>query len=202
MEFKILGCKIFISPLFVAFLCVVLLVDKTGVMVLGLLSVLIHESGHLFFMFLTKKKLETVNFQLGGIIIKSKGFSGYKYDFLVAIGGCFFNFLAFIIGFFCYYRFENEISLLFSSANFALMVFNLAPICGLDGMDLIRLKLLLKYPLEKVEKICNAISFIFIAISFCFSAVAVIFFHLNPSILICLIYLLILTIIGIKKRID
>lgn len=200
MQFWLKGCKISISPLFVAFLCVILFIDTTGIMVLGLLAVLIHELGHLFFMLISKKRLETVKFQLGGIIIQSKGFCGYKYDFLIALGGCFFNFLAFAISIFYYFETENEIFLLFSASNFSLILFNLAPINGLDGMDLIRLKLLLDFSPEKTDKICNIISYIFIIICLISSVFAVVYLHLNPSILICLIYLIILTIINIKQR--
>ena len=199
MEFSLKGCKISVSPLFVSFLCIILLIDTTGTMLFGLLAVLIHESGHLFFMFISEKEPETVKFQLGGIIIKSRGFSDYKYDFLIALGGCLFNFLAFIFGIFYYYHSASEMWYLFSTSNFGLMIFNLAPINGLDGMDLIRLKLLSKHSLEKTDKICNTISYIFIIICLCLSSLAVVFFNLNPSILICLIYLLILTLISIKR---
>ena len=85
-------------------LCAVLLVDKTGVMLFGLVAVMIHEAGHFVFMLFAKKKIESAAFQLGGIIIKSRGFSGYGYEFLVAFGGCFFNLICCVFSLILYLR--------------------------------------------------------------------------------------------------
>lgn len=199
MEFRLGRCLIAISPLFVCFLCIILLVDRTGIMLLGLISVVIHELGHLIFMIITKKQPESVSFQLGGIIIKSNGFSGYNNDFLIAMGGCLFNLIAFSFSSYFYYKTKSEMAMLFSAANLGLFLFNLLPVSGLDGMDLIKLKLLKKFSIEKTNKICNIISISFLLTSLFVAIVLTYFKSINPTILISLIYLIILTLISIKK---
>lgn len=199
MEFRLGRCLIAISPLFVCFLCIILLVDRTGIILLGLISVVIHELGHLIFMIITKKQPESVSFQLGGIIIKSNGFSGYNNDFLIAMGGCLFNLIAFSFSSYFYYKTKSEMAMLFSAANLGLFLFNLLPVSGLDGMDLIKLKLLKKFSIEKTNKICNIISISFLLTSLFVAIVLTYFKSINPTILISLIYLIILTLISIKK---
>ena len=199
MEFRLGRCLIAISPLFVCFLCIILLVDRTGIILLGLISVVIHELGHLIFMIITKKQPESVSFQLGGIIIKSNGFSGYNNDFLIAMGGCLFNLIAFSFSSYFYYKTKSEMAMLFSAANLGLFLFNLLPVSGLDGMDLIKLKLLKKFSIEKTNKICNIISISFLLTSLFVAIVLTYFKSINPTILISLIYLTILTLISIKK---
>ena len=168
-------------------------------MLLGLISVVIHELGHLIFMIITKKQPESVSFQLGGIIIKSNGFSGYNNDFLIAMGGCLFNLIAFSFSSYFYYKTKSETVMLFSAANLGLFLFNLLPVSGIDGMDLIKLKLLKKFSIEKTNKICNIISMFFLFFSLIIVVYLTIFNFINPTILISLIYLSILSLINIKK---
>lgn len=200
MTFRLGRCKISISPLFSAFICIVLLIDTTGIMLFGFISVFIHESGHLLFMIISKKPPVGVSFQLGGILIDSKGFSGYNKEFLIALGGCLFNISAFSLAFLYYLNTKSEEALLFSASNLGLAIFNLIPVKGLDGMDLIRISLAKKYPLIKTEKICNTISVVFIVLISVISVYSVFRLSLNPSILICIIYLIILTLISIKQN--
>lgn len=169
-------------------------------MLLGLISVVIHELGHFFFMIITKKQPESVSFQLGGIIIKSNGFSGYNNDFLIAMGGCLFNLIVFSFSSYFYYKTKSEMAMLFSAANLGLFLFNLLPVSGLDGMDLIRIMLLKKYSIEKTNKICNVISILFLIFSLIVVISLTIYKIINPTILISLIYLLILTLINIKNN--
>lgn len=193
MTFNIGNCKISISPLFVSFLCLILLIDTTGLMLFGFISVFIHESGHLIFMIIAKKPPAFIKFRLGGIIIESRGFSGYNKELLIASGGCLFNLFIFIFTFLYYSKTKSEMALLFSAANFGLFAFNLIPVNGLDGMDLIRFSLIKKFSPEKTEKFCKIISLIFIVASTLTAVFPALFHKLNPSILICLIYLIILT---------
>lgn len=84
------------------------------------------------------------------------------------------------------------------AGNLGLMIFNLLPVDGLDGMDLIRLKLLKKYPPDKVKTICKCISNTFLGVSLLVAVYAVINMGVNPTIIICLLYLLVLTLLNIK----
>lgn len=199
MDFNIKGCHVSITPFFAVMLCLILLLDSTGIMLFGLIAVAIHETGHLIFMAITKKHLETVVFQLGGIIIKSSGFSDYNREFLVALGGCLFNFIAFSVLMLLYYINQSQVLLIFAAANLGLMIFNILPVNGLDGMDLIKLSFLKKYSPEKAIKLCNIISTLFLVTCLLASVCAVLYLGLNPTIIIALLYLLILTLISIKQ---
>ena len=199
MDFKIGNCRICISPLFAVMLSLILLIDRTGIMLFGILSVIIHETGHLVFMFLTKKHPEKVVFQLGGIIITSKKTASYNSELLIALGGCLLNFLACLTSGFIYLYNRNEMMFIFSAANFGLMIFNLMPINSLDGMDIIKFSLLKKYSLEKVRSVCNIISLCFLLVASFLSVYSVVTLGLNPTILICLLYLLILTLLSMKN---
>lgn len=199
MDFKIGNCRICISPLFAVMLSLILLVDRTGIMLFGILSVVIHESGHLVFMYLTKKHPEKVVFQLGGIIISSPKSASYNSELLIALGGCLFNFFACLASGLIYLYSRNEMLFIFSAANFGLMLFNLMPINSLDGMDIIKFSLLKNYSMEKVKSVCNIISVCFLAAVSLLSVYSVVKFGLNPTILICLLYLLILTLISLKN---
>lgn len=47
MSVQILGCKVRVSPLFFALICLLLLIDRTGSMPFVLCAIAVHESGHL-----------------------------------------------------------------------------------------------------------------------------------------------------------
>ena len=152
MEFEFYGCKIKVFPSFMIMICFVLLIDKTGIMLFSLLSALIHEIGHIVFIIFTKKKISKIIFQIGGIVIDSKGVANYKNEFLIALGGCFFNFIFFVLSFLIFVYTKYEIYLMFSATNLGLLLFNLMPVENLDGMDLLKI-LLNKY--SKIKVITN-----------------------------------------------
>ena len=194
MEFRIKNCSVIITPLFCAFLCALLLVDKTGLMLFGLLSAMIHEFGHIFFIKFSKKRINKIVFHLGGIIIDCKGIVSYKNEFLISLGGCLFNLIALVISLSFYSINHNQVILLFGATNFALLIFNLIPIEGLDGLDLIRYLLLTTFCVEKAKLYCKIISLISITILF---LITIILFvnQQNISLFVCLLYLIILMLI-------
>lgn len=198
MCFEIFGCKVKITLTFALMLCFILFIDTTGAMLFGLISVAIHETGHLVFMLLAKKYPNTICFQIGGILINCRGLSSYTYDLAIAMGGCLFNLLVFLITAVIYNKTANPYLLLFSATNLGLLLFNLIPVNGLDGMDILKLILLKKYSLTKTKSLCKIISFIFLITSLLVCAYAVLNFELNPTVIVALFYLLILTLIGIK----
>ena len=199
MEFSIKNCKIIISPLFIAFLSMILLVDKTGIMLFGLLSALIHELGHLIFIFFSKKKISKVSFQLGGVLIDSKGIIDYKYEFLISFGGCLSNFLFFVLFLSLYFNNRNELYLVFSATNFGLFAFNLMPIYGLDGMELTRIILLKRFETTKALFYCKIISFLYLIILSIITLFLFIYKQ-NVTLLICLLYLIIIMLLFSKNK--
>lgn len=200
MEFRINGCKIIVFPSFMIMICMVLLIDKTGIMLFSLLSALIHEMGHIIFIVISKKRINKIVFQTGRILIDSKGVIGYNNEFLIALGGCLFNFLFFILFLLLYIYLKNEIFLVASASNFGLLLFNIIPIKNLDGMDLIRIILSNFFENTKVNLIINIISFIFLFSIFSFALLCVIKHKLNLFVLICVMYLFIVSMIFNKSE--
>lgn len=199
MEFNIKSCKVIITPLFVSFLSIILLIDKTGIMLFGLISALIHEMGHLIFIYFSGKKINKISFQLGGILIDCKGIVNYKYEFLIAFGGCLLNLIMFVLFLILFIYNRNEFSLVFSATNFGLFAFNLMPIYGLDGLDLLRIIFLQRFETQRALLYCKFISVMYVIILLIFTTFLFIKKQ-NFSLLICLIYLMILMLIFIKNK--
>ncbi len=199
MEFNIKSCKVIITPLFVSFLSIILLIDKTGIMLFGLISALIHEMGHLIFIYFSGKKINKISFQLGGILIDCKGIVNYKYEFLIAFGGCLLNLIMFVLFLILFIYNRNEFSLIFSATNFGLFAFNLMPIYGLDGLDLLRIIFLQRFETQRALLYCKFISVMYVIILLIFTTFLLVKKQ-NFSLLICLIYLIIIMLIFIKNK--
>ena len=199
MEFNIKSCKVIITPLFVSFLSIILLIDKTGIMLFGLISALIHEMGHLIFIYFSGKKINKISFQLGGILIDCKGIVNYKYEFLIAFGGCLLNLIMFVLFLILFIYNHNEFSLVFSATNFGLFAFNLMPIYGLDGLDLLRIIFLQRFETQRALLYCKFISVMYVIILLIFTTFLLVKKQ-NFSLLICLIYLIIIMLIFIKNK--
>lgn len=116
--------RIDISPAFVAFLCAYYYFDPMHTFSPFLLSVTLHEMGHLIALRLCKVELHSIKLCMSGAEISSAPMS-YFQEIMVAASGPLVN-----------------LALLFISAktnpnlafmNFALFAYNLLPICPLDG---------------------------------------------------------------------
>ena len=199
MSFNIGKTSFFISPLFALLISIILLVDTTGIMLFGFTSAFFHELGHIICMVCRGKTIDKIALSPCGILIDTSGISTYKSDLLVALCGPLTNLLLFVISAFVLSIYKTNSLLYFCAANFGLFLFNILPVFGLDGMDVIKAMLLKKHSYTKTQKICKNISLCFLVFCLVLGAVCVYLDKINPTFLICLIYLLIISLLNAKK---
>lgn len=146
MSFKIFNCKIYISPLFPAMLACILYFDPSGFSLFGLIAIIAHEFGHLFVMFKLNCPPIEIVFQPAGIIIHAnKSHLSYNNELWVNLAGCITNFVVFVLCLGLYKIFPlNTLVLVFGMTNAVIGTFNILPVSGLDGGDVLRHFLLRK----------------------------------------------------------
>lgn len=202
MTIRLFGCKIYISLLFLTMITLMLMLDKTGLILLGFAAVFLHELGHLIAIAITGNRPRLVVLQPAGVTIKRGGKIASPNDELkIASAGCLANLLWAIIFLSLYQIFKSELSLMFAAANLCVMGFNLIPVCGLDGYDIV-LNLLMRNMLPvRAEKLSRKISLIFIFTALLGSFLLIITQQGSITLVICTIYLLILCIISLRTKI-
>lgn len=173
---------------FPAVLSVILCTDTEGTAILCLLTCVLHEMGHIIAMVIEGKPPERIIFYGGGIKL-----SGSKSNSIPTItGGCFVNFLLFIV---FYFLGQDYVSKLFGTINFLTGLFNLMPVSPLDGYKLLEKVLVKLLKPERVGCVLKATELIAYAVSI---PLIIIFFingEMNFSSVVFLFYLLVVDII-------
>ena len=201
MTIRLFGSKIYISLLFLTMITLMLLLDKTGLILLGFAAVFLHEFGHLIAMAATQNRPRLVVLQPAGVTIKRGGKIAAANDELkIACAGCLANLLWALLFSAIYLIFKSELSMMFAAANFCVMGFNLFPVCGLDGYDiLLNLMSRITLPL-RAEKICRKISLILVFTALLGSFLLIITQQGSITLVICTLYLLILCIMSLRTK--
>lgn len=199
MSFNINKTSVFISPLFAILVSIILFVDTTGIMLFGFLSAFLHELGHIFCMAKMGKTIDKISLSPCGVLIITSGVSNYKSDLYIALAGPLVNLCLFALAVPFFLILKHQALLYFIASNFGLFLFNILPMQGLDGMDVIRSLLLKKHSFLKTDLICKIISFLFLLVCFVMSVIFVCFNKINPTLLVCLLYLLIVFLLNAKK---
>ena len=140
----------------VTIICLIGLIFIEPTVYLGLifLSILLHEAGHLLVMALFGIAIERITVLPIGIDIKRRHKCiSYEKDIILALAGIAVNLSVFFIfkkyGFFAY-------------TNLLYALINLIPIKGLDGGNALEAFLLSVCEYDRVERVLNAVSFIFL----------------------------------------
>lgn len=160
----ILSNKIKIHPLTVALFFVGLLTGYFKYLFFIFSIVFLHECGHVFMMKLFKRRVLSIELlPFGGITkIDSKISEDIFEDLLIAVGGIFFQT---IFGFLLLFI-ENRGLIDYATFSFInrynmfIIIFNLVPICPLDGHKIIRLLGELVFSFKKVYKCASWLSLI------------------------------------------
>ncbi len=195
MRFKLLGTEIYISFLFAAVITLMLLFDKTGLILPLLFAVFMHELGHLFMMYIKESAPKRIKLIPASVQI-TKSFSGdYKNDILISLSGPFVNILLFSVFYFNYKCYQNTATLYIALLNLIIGVFNLLPIKGLDGGTIFYCVLCRCTNINKAELILNLISFLSGLVLLLSAVVLTIRGKINISLYIMAIYLLVTTLI-------
>ncbi|MBE6573450.1 MAG: hypothetical protein E7652_03550 [Ruminococcaceae bacterium] len=146
--------KLNIPVISVLSLCFLSLIEPTRYLLLILISVLCHEAGHYLAMKLFSVEISSVTLLPLGIDIKPAGQLIYypKQAVISALGPA-IN----LILFFCFYKSYS----FFACINLLYALFNLMPIRGLDGAQIIESILNCILDTDTTEKILKTTSFIF-----------------------------------------
>lgn len=152
--FHIKDCKVSVNFYFFAFLCVVSLLDKSGMILFGILSATLHELGHLIAMLIIPGQapaavcLTPFGIRIGGAPL-AEFMSGH---IIVLAAGSAVNLLLGVI----LLPFAPRLSTL----NFVMGAMNLLPVEMLDGGGIMRLLLCKVFSQSTAEKLLIAISLI------------------------------------------
>ncbi len=141
---------------------------------LTLTSALIHEAGHILSAAFLGVELSSFKLSLGGAVIKTGGYiKSTAAELAILLSGCAVNFFAFLV----FYKAWSE----FAAVNLALCIFNLLPVCGLDGGEILKCILQRYLPPGKAHGINAFVNSVFLfAIGF-FGMFSLIFSQGNPS---------------------
>lgn len=160
MRFTVFKTKVYISFLFLAFIGVFLLLDKTGLFMPMLFASIIHEVGHLFFMWILDCQPNEINLILGSVQIVSSVSNRSFNNILISFSGPLFNIVVFAILFLNYVVYKNDEYIVFAFTNLLLGTFNLLALKGLDGGNILFHIIENKYNENVAEKIVNIITLV------------------------------------------
>ncbi len=197
MRFRIFGTEIYLSVLFMGVITLMLAFDKSGLILPTLFAVFIHETGHLFMMWVKGLSPKRIKLIPASIQITNSFSKGYTNDIVIALAGPVVNLLFFGVLYYNYVCYRNIGTLYFALLNLIIGLYNLLPIKGLDGGTVLY-SIMCRF--TDVHKAALALKFIslFWGVAVIFAAVTV---HLrgkiNISLYIMGIYILVL---GLIKR--
>lgn len=192
MRFRFFGTEIYISFLFSAVIAFMIATDRTGLVIPTLFSVLLHEVGHLIFMWIFECEPKSIKLVPASISI-TRGMSAKKYgDLLISLAGPMVNLIMFCSLYVNFLITKSAFSLDCALINLAFFIFNMLPVSGLDGGTVLKIILSkkLKDPL-KAERIVRIIT---LAVGLLVSIIGITLIingELNISVFIVAIYIII-----------
>jgi Zn-dependent protease len=191
--FKLLGIDFSVS---VGFMCVItfmMYVDKTGLMPPSLEAVLLHEVGHIAALKLMKTPPTAVSLKLGSITLVGRYVMTPKDEIKMLLMGPLANMTVAGIFYFCYKMFLAPQLLNRSLIMLVVGIFNLFPVIGLDGGDIIGI-FLSKYLTFEKSRVCLKIISAICGAALLFLGGFTWYKNRgNPSLILLSIYLLICT---------
>ena len=195
MKFKFFGTEIYISFLFCAVVCFMLVVDRTGLVIPTLFAVFIHESGHLLAMWAADCHPRAIRLIPSSVQI-IRGFSPKKCgEIAVTVCGPAANLVIFGVLFGNFFIFKSEQSLSFAILNLVIAVFNLLPVSGLDGGTLLAAAIAHFTDIYRAERIVRIITAVFACITFLLGVYLWVSGTVNISVFIVAAYLAVCSLI-------
>ncbi len=197
MILRIGRTRLKISFSFVALIAIMVMLCDERIVLCSLLSSLIHESGHLFFMLLSGDAPKNIEMSLFGFEIdrSNKVRLSYKKEMLISLGGIIFNMIFSIFSLIIYNLSQSEEAFLFSGINFVVAAVNAFPVSVLDCGQTVKYFLLLHFDSEKSEKYAECISVVFTLIFTASSFIYLLLLGVNISLVAVNIYLIIINVL-------
>lgn len=194
MRFKLFGTEIYLSFLFMAVITLMLAFDKTGLILPTLFAVFLHETGHLFMMWLRGLSPKRIKLIPASVQITNAFTKGYSSDIVIALAGPMANLLFFGVFYYNHICYGNLGTLYFALLNLVIGGYNLLPIRGLDGGTVLYCILCRFCEVNKAELVLKLVS-VFFGVVVIFAAVTLHFRgKLNLSLYIMGIYILVTSI--------
>ena len=187
MTVKVFGGEFNVSFPFALMVAILLCCDSTGMMSVSLLSIFLHELGHLIALYLLKLPPRRVNFRLCGIeIVESRLYCGYSAQLAVAASGPMINILFGLI----FLPFSNmSFAAIISATNIVIGVFNLLPLSQLDGGEILYCIMSAIMTEHKCKIISRVIDIVFVLMLFITGVYIFSMPNHNPTLLITAVYL-------------
>lgn len=157
MKINVFGIKLTVSYLFCATLCIMMLCDRTGLFIPMLISVFIHESGHLLLMWIYDCVPTEIKLIPGSVQICAPVCDG-KPSVLISIAGPLANIIVFAVVFVSSIMFRDSYYINFALVNLIYGVFNLLPLAGLDGGSALEEVLIKKKGADFARKTLNTVT--------------------------------------------
>ena len=200
LDFRLFGIRFSVSVGFFGLLCLMLYIDKTGLMLPTLLSTLFHEFGHLLSLLMLNLKPKGVVFKVGAISIIGSFALNTRGELFLNLAGPILNFLLFFIFFGCYLILGTAFTRDFALINLVLGVFNLLPVTGLDGGSIVSILLLKILKPLTANTVCIIISAITILLIFILGVNVFYTTKTNPSLILLSLYLVLGLLISKKQN--
>ncbi len=162
MKIRLGNLNIFISiPLCCAMTAVIIL-DTSQTVVLGCLSAVLHELGHLMFMKKYDSFPKSIKISLFDVAIIDDNRKNLplKQELLIILGGVMMNFIFGALFLVLFLYFNYDFLLITAGANILLLVYNLLPVDTLDGGQALYLLLSSRLSEELTEKIMLIVSLV------------------------------------------
>ena len=190
MKFKIFSTEVIISYLLICFAAICVISGVFEGFICCLISVMIHETGHITAMCVFGFAPDKIKLSLFEISINDN--SRHKRTFwqnlIIIFFGPFFNFICFIMFYLLYLKGNDEFYP-FAIANLSVGLFNMLPVLSLDGGQLLYAILGRFFSDSISEKTVNVVTFIFLFPLFAFGFLLLLKSKYNFSLLIVCIYL-------------
>lgn len=162
MRIKLGNLSIIVSIPLCCVMTAIILLDSSQTVMLGCFSALMHELGHLFFMWCFNSFPKEIKISLFDIaIIDHKKFNRPLYqELLITLGGVMMNLIFGLVCFVLYLVFKYNFLIILAGANILLLVYNLLPVDTLDGGQALYLILSSKLSEKATERIMLILSLI------------------------------------------
>lgn len=173
--------------------------DKSGITVLGIVSSLMHELGHIMAIKCRNYKINGINLGcVGADILLNQG--KFTDKIFILLSGSFTNFLVFIVFKILYIFLKCNVFRVIYFQNLCIGILNLLPVVDLDGGYVLLLLLGRKKNIVSASKILNVVSIAFLIPVLVVGVVVFAISKYNFSLLILGIYLAIC--IFFKKAVN
>lgn len=182
---------------FALLVTLMLLLSDESIVIACFISSLLHEMGHLLFLYIFGEAPSEIAFGVFGIRIerRTSKFLSYKKEAIIALGGILVNIVIAIFSFFYYYICNSELALKTALVNLLIVSVNAIPVSVLDMGRVFECLFSSFFSKEKTERIMNIISLVTVIFSLVFTAIYTITIGVNLSLIAVTVYLFIVTII-------